>query len=1013
MSRDHDKRDRSPGGRAGAPGGGDEFPLGIGTPVRRRSFLKAAGFAVAGGGLAACRRAPVERAIPYLVQPEEITLGRAYHQASTCTACPAGCGLLVECRDGRPIKLEGLPGHPVSKGGLCAVGQAALLGLYDSQRLRAPLVGGREAGWEEADAEVAAGLARAAARGGRVRLLSGAPLGPTLAHWSARFLAQFADGRLVAYEPLSASAILAAHERTHGVRRLPRYRFGRAEVVVSFGADFLGTWISPVEHTRGWREARRLEGETPGLSWHAQLEPRLSLTGGKADRRARLLPSEYGAALGRLAAGLAARAGVALGWSAPEPQLPAVAALVTEAEERLWTARGRALVVSDSQELAVQLLVNLVNQLLDGYGATLDLGAASRQRVGDDAALAALLAEIEAGEVDALLVHEANPVYELPGGEWLAAALARVPLVVSFARERDETARLAHVVAPVPHPLEAWGDAEAVDGVVGLLQPAVAGLGQGREAAASLAAWAGERLPAHDLVREVWRREIHPRAAAGGDAEGFWEQSLHDGFAAVAPRAEAPVSAFDFAAVVPPPAVETPRDLELVLYPKVSLLDGRHAHNPWLQELPDPVSKITWENYACLAPATAARLGVAEGDRVRVEVDGISLELPAHLAPGQDERAVAIALGYGRAGTERFTSIGPRWWFGRPTVRAGEAVGRSAAPLSRLADGALRLDRPGARVERLEGRSELACTQQYHSLTVPAGMAPPGAERRPAVEVTTLAAFLADPHAGASPSHPEVSLWPPRPESGGPRWGMAIDLAACTGCAACVVSCQAENNVPVVGRDEVRRQREMHWIRIDRYYEGEGDEVALAQQPMLCQHCANAPCETVCPVLATVHSADGLNQQVYNRCVGTRYCANNCPYKVRRFNWFDYPREERLANMALNPDVVVRSRGVMEKCSLCVQRIQEAKAESRRRGRPIADGEVATACEQSCPAEAIVFGDLADPASRVARAAAGPRHYHVLAELNVKPVVGYQRLVRNRGDGPPSAPTPGEGHGHG
>ncbi|MCZ7652902.1 MAG: 4Fe-4S dicluster domain-containing protein [Thermoanaerobaculia bacterium] len=1012
MSGEHDSRDRSPAGRAGAPGGGDEFPLGIGTPVRRRSFLQAAGFAVAGVGLAACRRAPVEKAIPFLVQPEEITLGRAYHHASTCTACPAGCGLLVACRDGRPIKLEGLPGHPISRGGLCAVGQAALLGLYDAERLRSPQVGGRAVDWPEADAEVAAGLARAAARGGRVRLLTGAPLGPTLAHWCGRFLGGFADGRLVAYEPLPASAILAAHERTHGVRRLPRYRFEHADAVVAFGADFLGTWISPVEFTRGWSARRRLAGESPALSWHAQLEPRLSLTGGKADRRARLLPSEYGAAVGRLAAGLAARAGVTLGWSAPELELPAVAALVAEAEARLWAARGHALVVSDSQELAVQLLVNLANHLLGAYGTTVDLDAPSRQRVGDDAALTSLLAEIEAGEVDALLVHEANPVYELPGGERLAAALSRVPLVVSFARERDETARLAHVLAPVPHPLEAWGDAEAVAGVVGLLQPTVAGLGQGREAATSLAAWAGEPAPAHELVHEVWRREIHLRAVAGGDPESFWEQSLHDGFARVAPRAEAPASSFAFAAVPPPRAAAISPDLELVLYPKVSQLDGRHAHNPWLQELPDPVSKITWENYACLAPATAARLGVAEGDLVRVVVDGLALELPAHLAPGQDERAVAIALGYGRAGTERFTSIGPRWWFGRPTVRAGEAVGRNAAPLSRLAHGALRLDRPGARVERLEGRSELACTQQYHSLTVPAGMAPPGAERRPVVEVTTLAAFLADPRAGASPAHPEADLWPPRPQSPGPRWGMAIDLTACTGCAACVVSCQAENNVPVVGRDEVRRQREMHWIRIDRYYEGEGDDVALAQQPMLCQHCANAPCETVCPVLATVHSADGLNQQVYNRCVGTRYCANNCPYKVRRFNWFDYPRADRLANMALNPDVVVRSRGVMEKCSLCVQRIQEAKAESRRLGRPVADGDVATACEQSCPAEAIVFGDLADPASRVARAAADPRHYHVLAELHVKPVVGYLRLVRHRDEAAPP-PAGREDHRHG
>ncbi len=480
--------------------------------------------------------------------------------------------------------------------------------------------------------------------------------------------------------------------------------------------------------------------------------------------------------------------------------------------------------------------------------------------------------------------------------------------------------------------------------------------------------------------------------------DSAFDRVLHDGHVIVAAgRGAAPV--FRAERVSSAPRTTAPADgtLAVVLYPKVAMLDGSQAHNAWLHELPDPVTKTTWDNYACLAPETAERLGVETGDVVRISADGVpAIDLPALVQPGQHVGVVAVAVGYGRLGTDRFTRIGPQWLESEPTVAEGGTVGRSSAPLAILDERGFRITGRVARVERTGRREVLACTQDHHTLEVPKHLAPAHGEVRDAVRTTTFAKWVADP-AKAIARHrpPAADLWAPDHANAGPRWGMAIDLSACSGCSGCVIACQAENNVPAVGRDEVRRHREMHWIRIDRYYAGEGDATSASHQPLMCQHCANAPCETVCPVLATVHSAEGLNQQIYNRCVGTRYCANNCPYKTRRFNWFDYPREDRLQNLALNPDVTVRSRGVMEKCSLCVQRIQSAKAEAKRSGVALADGDIRTACQQSCPAGAIVFGDLSDPASAASRLVAQGRAYAVLGEINVKPSVTYLADVRN------------------
>jgi len=982
--------------------------------VDRRDFLRVSGFSLAVSLAAGCQRTPVEKAIPFLIQPEEVVPGRPLFYASTCAGCTAGCGVLVKCRDGRPIKLEGNAEHPLSKGGLCAVGQASPLGLFDTQRLSAPLQAGAPASWDEVDRQISQQLDRLAANGGRLRLLTETVNGATELAAIDRFLSRFANAEHVVYDPLSHSAIAQAHRHTDDKVLLPRYRFDRAEVIVSFDADFLGTWISPVEHTADYRAGRDLQGKPPRLSHHVQVEGRLSLTGSNADRRIVKSPAEVSALVQELATTLERRAGGGHGTPHSDSGTNPTT-LADELADRLWLAAGRSLVVCGSQHLADQVATRRINQLLGNYGSTVDTEQPSQQRLGDDLRLAELIRDLAAGAVDALLIRGVNPVYDLAGDPRLATALSKVPLLVSFATHRDETARLAGFVCPEPHPLESWRDAEPVAGLVSVTQPAIRPLGDSRDFIASLATWAGQPATAREQMRRTWRQQVFPRrrAEAASDFERFWDQSVHDGFVELEPAAASTavaelVANSELATSPLPPSSTAAGVFTLLLYPKVALLDGRHAENPFLQELPDPITKVVWDNYASLSPRAADELGVAQGDVVRLRAEAgagadfengaAELELPVLVQPGQHDRVVAVALGYGRVGTERFADVGPRWLEGRPTVAPGEWVGGNAATLATRTTGQRLSHREGVRLLPTGSRHPLASTQSYHSLDMPKGLEPAG-EPRPIVQETVLAAYQANPVAGAPHAHHIAGdLWPEH-EYKGHHWGMAIDLNACTGCSACTIGCQLENNVPVVGKDEVARHRDMHWLRLDRYYRGDpeaSEALDIVHQPMLCHHCDNAPCETVCPVLATVHSSEGLNQQVYNRCVGTRYCANNCPYKVRRFNWFNYSHTDLMQNLALNPDVVVRSRGVMEKCSFCVQRIQAAKQEAKQQRRELLDGDIQPACQQSCPARAITFGDLADQQSQVAQQVEDPRHYRLLEELNVRPSVGYLRRVRHR-----------------
>jgi Fe-S-cluster-containing dehydrogenase component len=1018
--------------------------------LSRRAFLKVAGFSFMGALAAGCQRAPERHAVPPLAQTEGVVPGRSLLYASTCGGCNAGCGILAKVRDGRPIKLEGNPNHPLSLGGMCATGQASILGLYDSQRLQHPLKNGERATWNSVDAEIRTQLDEVRRERKAVRFLSDTITSPTTRQAIADFLASFPNNRPkhVIHDPHSCSAILDAHLQTHGVRALPQYRLERAEVIASFDADFLGTWIAPVAFSVGYQAGRYLQGPLPHLSYHVQFESRLSLTGSKADQRLCVAPGEMGLVMTQLASRVARQAG--RDWGGGELPLSSVPApFLDDLAGRLWTARGRCLVLCGSQDLGEQMVCNFLNHLLGNYDATLDVTHPSYQSQANDRDVQELIAELERGDVGALFVYRSNPAYDLPTP--VAASLRNLPLLVSFSPRRDETARLSRYVCPEPHYLESWNDAEAVDGVVSLYQPVLERLGdrlppgafRTRSLLETLATWMGRPRLADEQLREYWQTRIYPRSLITISFQQFWDQALHDGFVRIRNQADLmvpgvstigllgfpghgsllavsalfPDRAINQSAIVRPynPATDivpirqarpiSANAFTVVLYPKVGMLNGSHAYNPWLQELPDPISKVTWDNYACLSPAAAAALQVRQGDVVRFE--GIDdMELPVLIQPGQHDRVVAVALGYGSKLSERFANIGPPWLEARSTVGQNRMVGVNAAPLLVWQENGLRYQRAGIRLVKTGRQHPLACTQQEPIIRQPLPMA--GTRQPlPIVRETTLPALLRP--VPDRPAEESRDLWPDdhRIPDTTPRWGMAIDLNGCTGCSACVIACQVENNIPVVGKDEVRRHREMHWLRIDRYYSNpvrspvdggprKDTEVNVAHQPMLCQHCGNAPCETVCPVLATVHSDEGLNQQVYNRCVGTRYCANNCPYKVRRFNWFDYAHGDQLHNLVLNPDVTVRSRGVMEKCTFCVQRIQEAKIEARRLGHVLADGDIETACQQSCPTKVIVFGDLNDPRSRAAQLAKSTRAYKVLEELNVQPAVSYLAIVRNR-----------------
>ncbi|HWZ42870.1 MAG TPA: TAT-variant-translocated molybdopterin oxidoreductase [Candidatus Saccharimonadales bacterium] len=957
----------------GLPGGATSGPR---AETTRRDFLALMGFSLAAAGLSGCR-APVQHAVPLLVGSDQIVPGVSNYYATTCRGCASSCSLLVKQRDGRPIKIDGNAESSLFGGGTCAGGQATVLSLYDDGRLKGPLWQGKSATWNEIDGHILQALNDAQTAQKSVVLLSGTMTSPSTRAIVAEWGRSNPRFRHVEYDPVSLSAMRQANKESFGQAAVPHYSFDKAKVIVGLDADFLGTWLSPVEFARQYASSRKPE---KNAALHIQFEPGMSVTGSNADVRVPVAPSQLGATAIALLRRIAHKAGT----SGPDQSAdPVDSARLDAVAEALWKHRGESLVVSGSNEVAVQMVVNAINALLGNIGKTIDLARPSRQRNGDDAAVAQLVEEMALGHVGVLVLYGVNPVYDYPDSQAFAAGLKKVALSVSLNDRSDETGALVNAICPDHHFLEAWGDAEPVESNFSLAQPLIAPLFETRAAQDSLLRWMGregEQSNYYTYLREYWRKDIFPRQKELPSFEVFWDQSLQRGVVTLASAggaAPGPIHGGwqEAANKITQSAKAAPQgnsnSYELHFYESVALRDGRQANNPWLQELPDPISKVTWSNYAAIAPALAAQLKLENGDVVALKAGEKQVELPVFIQPGQEGRTISIALGYGR------TAAG----------KVAENVGVNVFPLTALAAGQRRLSAVNASLASTGGKKPLASTQTHFSM-----------EGRPIVLETSLDELEKESE------KPEAlpTLWAERLQ-GEHSWGMAIDMNACNGCSACVIACQAENNVPVVGKDQIERIRIMHWIRIDQYYSGPAENPVSVHQPMMCQHCQNAPCETVCPVLATTTSSEGLNAQVYNRCIGTRYCANNCPYKVRRFNWynytdnpkFDFNMESPLGRMVLNPDVVVRSRGVMEKCSMCVQRIQLGKNLALQGGRPLADGDIQTACQQSCPTQAIVFGDLKDPNSRVSQLQRSQRNYQVLEDLGTRPNVGYLKKVRN------------------
>ncbi len=962
---------------------------GLNSVTPRRDFLKAMGFGIGAVSLAACNVAPIQKSIPYLIKPEEVTPGIANYYASSYK----GGSILVKTREGRPIKIEGNPNCAINKGGLNAQDQATVLDLYDVSKLKGPLFKGTENSWEDIDQHVKGELNKIQASGKTIAIVSSTINSPSTKTVIADFTTQFPATKHVTIDPISYSGIITANEASFGKAVLPQYRFDKANVIVSFGADFLGSWISPVQFTKQYVSNRNLASlQEKKMSRHIQFETGMSMTGTNADSRIAIKISEEGPALLAL---YAAITGTKLGNTSLGNNKVAESAIKLAALE-LTNAKGAALVISGSNDIATQTIVNAINSSLGSYGVTIDLDNPSHQFSGKEADFTLLLADMNAGNVGAVLFLESNPAYNLPNSKEFMAALKKVPLTISFADRDDETASLCQVIAPNHNFLEAWGDSNAIEGYYSLVQPTINPIYNTRQAEQSLLIWSNN--PVQDYytyVRNNWDKTVLPLAGKK------WNEILQSGIVSFPANAIVDYTfngnVANAASVISTQSKLIAKNIELHVYQSVAIGSGNQANNPLLQETPDPVSKVTWDNYAALNPKFAETLGIAEFDVVTLKGDQYEIDLPVLLQPGQAHGTVSVALGYGR------TKAG----------KVANEVGKNAYPFLTIANGTFQ-NSNNVTITKTGGFEELAQTQTHHSI-----------EGRNIIREATFAEYKKDPAHGSGnhgAKHEKYDLWN-KYEQPGHNWVMAIDLNACTGCGACIVACNTENNVPVVGKDEVRRRREMHWIRIDRYYtfneegkqvteekeidhlEGRMENVSVVHQPMMCQHCEHAPCETVCPVLATVHSTEGINHMAYNRCVGTRYCANNCPYKVRRFNWFNYWNDSRFDNylnneftqLVLNPDVTTRSRGVMEKCSMCIQRIQAGKLKAKIDKRALVDGDIKVACQQTCPANAIVFGDANDPNSEVSKALTNERTYYVLEEINVQPGVGYATKITNTG----------------
>jgi MoCo/4Fe-4S cofactor protein with predicted Tat translocation signal len=970
------------------PEGASELPEGI----TRREMMTLVGASLSLAGLAGCRR-PVEEIVPFVTAPEDVVPGIPLYYATTMPFQRSAYGLIVESHEGRPTKVEGNPSHPSTVGASSSRVQASVLGLYDPDRSQTVRLRGEPKSWTDfvtAWGELT--KAHATDGGAGLAILAESFASPTLARLATELRARYPQVQWATYDAVSDESRLAGLRLATGRDLDLVLRFDRASVILALDADPLLTDPEMIRHARGFAAGRRAGVSGGEMNRLYAVEGVYSLTGAMADHRLRLESRQIAPFLAALTArlappdaGAASLAGAGVGGPGVDSRW--IDALAKD----LLANRGKGLIVAgERQPPAVHAAVCALNTYLGNTGQTVSYFETKDAALPSLGSLASLVSAMEAGVVQTLVILGGNPVFDAPADHDFAATMAKVPHVIALGHTVDETSSKAEWHIPRAHYLESWGDARAAGGPLSVVQPLILPLFGGRTPVEVLGLVAGgQDRPGYDIVRETWKPIL-------GEAEfdTKWNRVLHDGFLSGSELSEVeptliaqPLAELARAIGGATGSGETPGGsgggLEVVFLPSSSLHDGRFANDGWLQELPDPLTKLTWDNPALVSPKTAESLGLANEDWVRLDYGGRSLELPVWLLPGMMDGVVALTLGYGRSHAGR---IGSGVGFDAFTVRSSNAPGF---------DG-------GARLTKLARTYPISATQNHGSM-----------EGRPIVRESTLTELRSRP-SGSAPAEgahsgtpsafgvfpeetPHFSLWKEHTYDQGHQWGMTIDLNACIGCNACMTACQSENNVPVVGKAQVSKGREMQWLRVDRYFSGDPNgSPEMVFQPVPCMHCEDAPCEQVCPVAATVHDREGLNVMVYNRCIGTRYCSNNCPYKVRRFNFFNFTKDTPdILKLAMNPDVTVRARGVMEKCTYCTQRINRGKIDARLAGRELRDGDVKTACQQACPASAIEFGDLRDPSSGVVKAKADPRNYTLLEELNTKPRTTYLAKVRN------------------
>jgi MoCo/4Fe-4S cofactor protein with predicted Tat translocation signal len=968
----------------------NEFPTeveAITDPVARRTFLRLMAASLGLAGVTACTRQPLEKIVPYVRQPEELVPGQPLFYATAMSIGGVANGLLVESHEGRPTKIEGNPLHPGSVGAADLFAQAAILGLYDPDRSQTLMQLGEIRPWSAFLGAIRAALAAQQPRGGAgLRLLTESISSPTLAAQIRDLLSRYPSAKWHQWDPASHEGARGGSKLAFGQYADAQYRFDQADVILALDADILGCGPGSLRYARDFAGRRRPE-QADRMNRLYAVESMPTSTGSRADHRLPAKPTDVEVIAREIFARVGPRETGGAGGAGRQETAEAAKWIEAVAKD-LAAHRGRSLVVAgDHQPASVHALAHAMNAALGNAGATVVYTEpVEAEPIDQMQSIRELADDMRAGRVDLLVIVSGNPVYTAPADVDFAGAMDKVTIRVHLSLYDDETSALCHWQVPEAHFLETWSDARGYDGTVSIVQPLIAPLYGGRSAHELLAAMSERpERSAHDIVREFWR--------VGAD-DREWRRWLHDGVipnTAFTPKTVSvrPELAGTASGVTPKPARAQaaageggrPDGLEISFRNDPSILDGRFANNGWLQELPKPITKLTWDNAVIVSPATAARIdgrvspsfqggehGQIVSDIVELKYRGRTVRGALFPVVGHPDDCVTVHAGYGRA---RAGQVGTGAGFNVNAIRT------AAAPWF---DG-------GCDIALTGGTYSLACTQYHHLM-----------EGRHTVRAVTRDEYVKDPksvHEGDETPARAITLYPEY-EYTGHRWGMAIDINACIGCNACIVGCQAENNIPVIGKDQVLRGREMHWLRVDTYYSGPKENPETYFQPVPCMHCENAPCEVVCPVGATVHSHEGLNDMVYNRCVGTRYCSNNCPYKVRRFNYLLYQDWNTPSlKLARNPDVTVRSRGVMEKCTYCVQRINRAKIDAEKQDRPIKDGEIVTACQQTCPADAIVFGDLNDLNSRVAKLKAEERNYSLLGELNTRPRTTYLAAVRN------------------